>query len=92
MKYWAFRAGQIIDIQDIPEQGIKFVTIATDPENIYTATRLIASDKTLVMDSNHEEITLDDLKVGDDVFVYHSMAMTMSIPPQTQAFVIEVRN
>ena len=43
------------------------------------------------MDENYNEITLNDLQVGDLIYVYHSPIMTMSIPPQTQAFIIELK-
>ena len=92
MKCCYFKCGEIVEINRNIQPGIVYITIATDVNNIYTATVLIASDSTLVMDKNYNEITLNDLEVGDIVFVYHSPVMTMSIPPQTQALVIEVKS
>ncbi|WP_042276553.1 hypothetical protein [[Clostridium] dakarense] len=92
MKCCYFKYGEIVEINKNIQPGVVYITIATDINNIYTATVLIASDATLVMDENYNEITLNDLEVGDVVFVYHSPIMTMSIPPQTQAFIIEVKS
>lgn len=92
MKCCYFKYGKIIEINKNIQPGVVYITIATDINNIYTATVLIANDTTLVMDKNYNEITLNDLEVGNVVFVYHSPVMTMSIPPQTQALIIEVKS
>lgn len=91
MKCCVFKRGTIIEINDNIQPELVFITFATDTTDIYTATILIASDTTLIMDEDYNEITLNDLQVGDLIFVYHSPIMTMSIPPQTQAFIIEVK-
>lgn len=91
MKYASFRVGTIIDIEDIQGQQYKFITIATNPKDIYTFTKLIYSDQTLMLDCEYNEISLEDLNIGDQILAYHSNAMTMSIPPQTQVFIIEVK-
>lgn len=91
MKCCAFSYGKIIEISYDVQPGINFITIEKDPINIYTAIVLVASNYTLVMDENYNEINLYDLEVGNLIFVYHSPVMTMSIPPQTQAFIIEVK-
>lgn len=92
MKCCYFKYGKIIEINKNIQPGVVYITIATDINNIYTATVLIANDTTLVMDKNYNEITLNDLELGNVVFVYHSPVMTMSIPPQTQALIIEVKS
>lgn len=91
MKCCMFKKGTIIEINDNIQPGLVFITFATNTNNIYTATILIASDTTLVLDENYNEINLNDLQVGDLIFVYHSPITTMSIPPQTQAFIIELK-
>ena len=91
MKCCVFNYGKIIEINYNVQPGVHFITIAKDPQNIYTAIVLVTSDSTLVMDKNYNEISLEDLEVGNLIFVYHSPVMTMSIPPQTQAFIIEVK-
>lgn len=91
MKYSSYKIGNIIKIQDIEGQTYKFITIGTDPSDIYTFTKLIYSDQTLILDCEYNEIGLENLNIGDQILAYHSNAMTMSIPPQTQVFIIEVK-
>lgn len=91
MKYTNYKVGNIVDISDINGQPYKFITIATNPKDIYTFTKLIYSDQTLIFDCEYNEISIDDLAIGDKVVAYHSNIMTMSIPPQTQVYIIEVK-
>ncbi|GAA0711934.1 hypothetical protein GCM10008904_24700 [Paraclostridium ghonii] len=91
MKYANYKVGNIVDISDINGQPYKFITIATNPKDIYTFTKLIYSDQTLILDCEYNEISIDDLEIGDKVVAYHSNIMTMSIPPQTQVYIIEVK-
>ena len=91
MKCCFFKKGTILEIREDTQHGITYITFANDISNIYTATMLISSDTTLVMDEEYNEIDLNDLQVGDLIYVYHSPIMTMSIPPQTQAFIIELK-
>lgn len=91
MKYFSYKIGSIVEIQDIPSQPYKFITIATNPNDVYTFTRLVYSDQTLILNCEYDEITVDDLQIGDIIVAYHSNAMTMSIPPQTQVYIIEVK-
>jgi hypothetical protein len=90
MKYVSYKIGNIVDIQDISGQPYKFITIATNPKDIYTFTKLIYSNQTLIVDYEYNEIGIEDLNIGDKVVAFHSNAMTMSIPPQTQVYIIEV--
>ena len=69
----------------------KFITIAKKPKDMYTYTRLVYSQKTIILDHEYNEISVDDLNVGDTIVAFHSNAMTMSIPPQTSVFIIEVK-
>lgn len=91
MKYANYKFGIIVDISDISGQPYKFITIATNPKDIYTFTKLIYSDQTLILDCEYNEISIDDLEIGDKIVAYHSNIMTMSIPPQTQVYIIEVK-
>ena len=38
-----------------------------------------------------KKLSFNDLKIGDTILAFHSNIMTMSIPPQTSAFIIEVK-
>ena len=95
--YWRIKSccsytiGTIIDISDIMNQPYKFITIGKVPGDIYTYTRLVYSEETIILDHEYNEIGVEDLKVGDTVVAFHSNAMTMSIPPQTSVFIIEVK-
>ena len=51
---------------------------------------LNVGDKTVFQDDAGKAIARKDIKAGDSVFVRHAMMMTMSIPPQTPAFVVEL--
>lgn len=92
MKCCSYKTGIIMEIIDNNDGKYKLVTIGKDPKDIYTFTRLVVSDETLILNCEYNEITVDDLSVGDLVVAYHSNAMTMSIPPQTNAYIIEVKN
>lgn len=47
------------------------------------------SESTLLIDNVTGEATLlKNIKAGDEIYVYHSQAMTRSIPPQSAAFAI----
>ncbi len=90
MKYASYNFGYIVEIQPL-DDGNTFVTIARDINNINTYIRLVVSDKTLILNEECNEIQVSDLNIGNCIFVYHSNAMTASIPPQTNAFIIEVK-
>ena len=89
MKCCSYKIGTIVEIVDSNDIRYKLVTIGKNPNDIYT--RLVVSDETLIVNWEYNEITVEDLNVGDLVVAYHSNAMTMSIPPQTNAYIIEVK-
>ena len=91
MSCCSYTIGTIVDISDIMNQHYKFITIGKVPGDIYTYTRLVYSEETIILDHEYNEIGVEDLKVGDTVVTFHSNAMTMSIPPQTSVFIIEVK-
>lgn len=92
MKFCSYKIGYIVEIADDSNNEYKYITIAKDANDIYTYTKLVYSEQTLVLDWNYKEISVDDLRVGDLVVSYHSNAMTMSIPPQTTAYIIKKLN
>lgn len=47
-------------------------------------------DKTVFQDDAGKAIQKDDIQKGDQVFARHAGFMTMSIPPQSPAFVVEL--
>ncbi len=59
-------------------------------ENPTEQTALVTGEETIITDAEGNEITLDDLKVGDKIKAVHVQAMTFSIPPQTSAIEITV--
>ncbi|WP_394266407.1 stalk domain-containing protein [Anaerotignum sp.] len=79
-RYLAY--GRITDIQK--ENGVITSITAKDVKDqtvIY-----IVSEDTLCLDSGKgTQMNINDLKVGDGVYFYHSPAMNMSLPPQTVA-------
>lgn len=91
MSCCSYTIGTIVDISDIMNQPYKFITIAKTPDDIYTYTRLVYSKETIILDQEYSEISIDDLNIGDTIVAFHSNAMTMSIPPQTSVFIIEVK-
>ncbi|HSQ89277.1 hypothetical protein [Romboutsia sp.] len=91
MKYCSYRKGIIVEVKSSSKEDYKYITIAEDVNNIYTFTKLVYSKQTIILNHDYNEIPVEDLKVGDTVFVYHSNVMTLSIPPQTVAYIIEVK-
>ena len=91
MKCCSYTIGTIIDISDSMNEPYKFITIAKRPDDIYTHTRLVYSQSTIILDHEYNEISIDDLRIGDTIVAFHSNLMTMSIPPQTSVCIIEVK-
>lgn len=87
----SYSIGTIVDISDNINEKYKFITIAKIPGDIYTYTRLVYSKETIILDCEYKEISIDELNIGDTIVAFHSNAMTMSIPPQTSVFIIEVK-
>ena len=92
MKCCSYKIGRIVEIMDSGDSRYKLVTIGKDITDIYTFTRLVVSNETLILNSEYNEITVNDLNLGDLVVAYHSNIMTMSIPPQTSAYIIKVKS
>ena len=87
----SYSIGTILDISDNINEEYKFITIAKISGDIYTYTRLVYSKEAIILDCEYIEISIDELNIGDTIVAFHSNAMTMSIPPQTSVFIIEVK-
>ena len=64
--------------------------ITGHPFDINEQTRFVVTDETRILDQNGRRISLRSLQPGQWVRVTHANFMTMSIPPQTTAFLIQV--
>ena len=91
MKCCSYKIGVIVEIMDSSDGRYKLITIGPDPTSIYPFTSLVFFTAPFLLNCEYNEIIVDDLKVGDFVVAYHSNVMTMSIPPQTSAYIIEVK-
>lgn len=61
-----------------------------NPNDINTQMRFVVNDDTIILDRRGNRINLSNIKPNDTVRVEHASFQTMSIPPQTVAFVIQV--
>lgn len=91
MKYCSYKMGIIVEVTESSNEKYKYITIAKNPKDIYSFTRLVYSEQTLILNCEYEQISVEKLNVGDVVVAFHSNVMTKSIPPQTTAFIIEVK-
>ena len=53
---------------------------------------LNVDENTIIRNQQGDEMGLDDLAIGMVIHVQHSLAMTMSLPPQTYAYSITVQS
>jgi len=60
------------------------------PFDIMSQMRFVVTDSTTIRDRRVRRIRLRDLRPGDFVRIEHANFMTMSIPPQTTAYDIQV--
>lgn len=61
-----------------------------NPNDIYSQMRFVINDATIIRDRRGNRIGLGDLRPGQTVRVEHANFQTMSIPPQTTAFAVQV--
>lgn len=61
-----------------------------NPNDIYSQMRFVITDSTIIRDRRGNIIGLGDLRPGQNVRVEHANFQTMSIPPQTTAFAVQV--
>jgi hypothetical protein len=81
----AFTEGRVMEVN--PEY--EFFMIG-NPFDINSQMRFNVSDSTIIRDRRGRRIRLSELRPGDFVRVEHATFMTMSIPPQTTAFEVQV--
>lgn len=81
----SFSEGRVMEVD--PEFGF-FVT--GNPFDILSQTRFNVSDSTIIRDRRGRRIDLWELTPGDFVRIEHANFQTMSIPPQTTAFEVQV--
>jgi len=77
--------GRVLDI----DLNNRFL-YAGNPNDRYSQIRFVITDSTVIRDRRGRQIRLMDLRPGDFVRVEHANFMTMSIPPQTTAFNVQV--
>ncbi|MGL5346602.1 MAG: hypothetical protein ACRDA3_04585 [Peptostreptococcaceae bacterium] len=92
MKYSSYQMGTIVEITESSNEKFKYITIAKNPEDVYTHVKLVYSEQTLILNCEYAQIPLEKLKVGDIVMAFHSNAMTLSIPPQTTVYILELKS
>jgi len=61
-----------------------------NPNDIYSQMRFVVTDATVIRDRRGRQVRLRDLRPGDLVRVEHANFQTMSIPPQTTAFNVQI--
>lgn len=61
-----------------------------NPYDISDQIRFVITDATIIEDRNGERISLSDISPGQLVRVEHANFQTLSIPPQTTAFLVQV--
>lgn len=81
----AFTEGRVMEVNTEFE-----FFITGNPFDIYSQMRFNVSDSTIFRDRRGRRIRLRDLRPGDFVRVEHAIFQTMSIPPQTTAFEVQV--
>ncbi len=81
----SFNEGRVLEVD--PANRFLYTGI---PFDIMSQTRFVVTDATTIRDRRGRIIRLRDLRPGDFVRVEHANFMTMSIPPQTTAFDIQV--
>jgi hypothetical protein len=81
----AFTEGRVMEVN--PEY--EFFMIG-NPFDINSQMRFNVSNSTIIRDRRGRRIRLRELRPGDFVRVEHATFMTMSIPPQTTAFEVQI--
>lgn len=81
---------------NVTEDRVAFVDTANNflytgnPNDINSQMRFVITDSTVIRDRRGNRIRLSDLRPGDFVRVEHAIFQTMSIPPQTTAFNVQM--
>jgi hypothetical protein len=61
-----------------------------NPHNIYDQMRFTTSDATVILDTKGNRISLWSIRPGQMVRVTHAIFQTMSIPPQSPAYQVQL--
>jgi hypothetical protein len=94
-------AYRIIVLQDLPSVSVttdRVVGIDTshgfllagNPYDIYDQILFTISDETVILDQEENPIELDAIQPGQLVRVVHAIFQTLSIPPQTPAYHVQI--
>ncbi len=67
----------------------RFLDIGS-PNDRSTQMRFVITNSTLILDAKSNEVSLRNLRIGQRVRVEHARNQTLSIPPQTTAFVVQI--
>ncbi len=97
-------AYRIVVLQEEMEEASSYITtdrvVSVDVDNNFLLTGnpydmndqmvFTISDETVLLDQNNNPITLEDIQPGQMVEVEHAIFQTLSIPPQSPAYVVQV--
>ncbi len=97
-------AYRIVVLQEEMEEVSAYITtdrvVSVDVDNNFLLTGnpydmndqmvFTISDETVLLDQNNNPISLEDIQPGQMVEVEHAIFQTLSIPPQTPAYVVQV--
>jgi hypothetical protein len=61
-----------------------------NPNDMYDQMIFTISDQTVILDQDNDTISLEDIQPGQLVRVEHAMFQTLSIPPQSPAYRVQV--
>jgi hypothetical protein len=61
-----------------------------NPNDMYDQMIFTISDQTIILDQDNDTIPLEDIQPGQLVRVEHAMFQTLSIPPQSPAYRVQV--
>ncbi|WMJ88162.1 hypothetical protein [Anaerocolumna sp. MB42-C2] len=76
---------RVVSIDDI--NGF-FIT--GNPYDINDQMIFTVSEETFILDQNYNQISLNEIQPGQSVMVEHAIFQTLSIPPQSPAFLIQL--
>ena len=97
-------AYRIVVLQEVMEEVSAYITtdrvVSVDVDNNFLLTGnpydmndqmvFTISDETVLLDQNNNPISLEDIQPGQMVEVEHAIFQTLSIPPQSPAYVVQV--
>ena len=72
------------------ETGDRNAVLITDQYGNRVDVLILVNEDTVIENTKGEKLALADIKEGSEITAYHSIAMTMSIPGQTNGFKLVV--